>query len=88
MVMKNCVWFVRVVTHSQNHHNGHFQKNNTSGYKGVYWNKKDKKWVARIKVDGKPKFLGYYQDKKIAALAYNTASISYHGKFGSRNDLS
>lgn len=35
---------------------------NTSGIKGVVWHKRHEKWMARIKVNGKLKYLGYYTD--------------------------
>ena len=35
--------------------------------RGVTWNKKEKKWKARIKIDGKDKHLGYFDDEKEAA---------------------
>ena len=46
---------------------------NTSGAKGVSWFKRDKKWQAQIKIDGKSIYLGIYECKKEAALAYNNA---------------
>ena len=36
------------------------QKNNTSGYRGVSWNKNAGKWHAYIKVDGKRRHLGLF----------------------------
>lgn len=35
---------LRVVTRSGNNHNRPLQSNNTSGYKGITWNKKRVKW--------------------------------------------
>jgi hypothetical protein len=35
---------------------------NTSGVKGVYWFKRDNKWMAYIAVNGKQKNLGYYKN--------------------------
>ena len=49
------------------------QLNNTSGYTGVSWYKPTNKWAARIYVDEKPKHLGYYTNKQIAALMYKLA---------------
>lgn len=79
---------LRVVTRNQNQHNQTAYKTNSSGYKGVHWHKLGKRWQAQIKVDGKQKYLGLYQSVIIAALAYNIASIGYHGQYGYRNDLS
>jgi len=37
-------------------------KNNTSGVKGVSYNKKDKRWVAYIDVNGKHYYVGFCKD--------------------------
>ncbi len=53
---------LRVVTWSENLRNRSGpQRNNCSGYLGVCWNKKDKKWVAQIKANGKIKYLGSFK---------------------------
>ena len=77
---------LRIATHQQNLFNSKISKNNKSGYKGVCWQRG--KWQASIKVKGKQKYLGVYKDKKIAALAYNIASIGFYGKFANKNNLS
>jgi len=47
------------------------QKNNTSGYIGVYWNKQKNKWEAHIRDGyGKLKYLGCFINLKDASLAY------------------
>lgn len=43
--------------------------NNTSGVKGVYWNKRDQKWLAQIMVDGHLKYLGPYSSFEEAVCA-------------------
>lgn len=57
------------------------QKNNTSGYKGVTWHKKSKKWRVRIFFQKKIYYLGYYDDIKKAAQAYENAREQLHGEF-------
>ena len=42
-----------------------------SKYVGVNWNKRDKKWQAQIRIDGKMKSLGYYHDEKEAARMFD-----------------
>ena len=65
---KNC----RFVTHQINQCNQRLlQSSNTSGYRGVSWNKGDKKWRARIRVNGVHKLLGSFSSPKLAALRYN-----------------
>jgi len=50
---------------------------NKSGVKGVFWCKKASKWVARIKIGGKAKHLGYFTSLKEAAEARNVAVREY-----------
>ena len=40
--------------------------NNTSGQKGVYWHKGNKKWASNIRLKGEKIDLGYYVDKQDA----------------------
>lgn len=62
---------LREATYSDNRQNIRKPKTgNTSGYLGVYWHTRDKKWRACIKVDGKNKYIGNYDDPKIAHEAY------------------
>lgn len=47
--------------------------NNTSGCKGVSWNKACNKWSAQIKIDGKKKHLGTFKTFEDARKARETA---------------
>ncbi len=49
------------------------RKDNSSGAKGIYWNKKDKKWMARININNKIKYIGSYNDLNEAVLARSSA---------------
>jgi hypothetical protein len=73
---------LRIATHAENQRNQRLTKQNTSGFKGVGWNKRDKAWQARIKVNGKLKHLGYFSDPVDAYAAYCKASAEMHGEFG------
>lgn len=57
----------------------------TSSYKGVSFDARRNKWFARIYVEKKNKFLGYFADEKIAAIAYNKAATEYFGEFAKLN---
>jgi hypothetical protein len=78
---------LRLCNNSQNQHNKAKLKNNTSGYKGVWWHSIGKKWEARIMVNRENKYLGLFNTKESAALAYNYAAIKYHGEFARLNEL-
>ena len=72
---------LREASNSQNLANASAHKNNISGLKGVYSRKRFKKWVAQIKVGGKAKYLGSFENKEDAAAAYFNAAKKYHGEF-------
>ena len=44
---------------------------NTSGYKGVSWNKVMQKYYAQIVISGKTTYLGLFDSPKLAALVYD-----------------
>ncbi len=48
-------------------------RNNTSGHKGVIWNKRLQKWVALIGRGGKQVHLGTFTSVEAAGAAYRTA---------------
>ena len=76
---------LRLCTVSQNKMNVGKNKNNKSGYKGIWWDKVAKKWAAGIERNYKSKWLGYFLIKEDAARAYNKAAIEYHGEFANIN---
>lgn len=79
---------LRVCSTAQNAHNSKRASNNTSGYKGVSWHKKDKKWQARICVGKKSVFLGNFDSVEAAYDAYCMGARKFHGEFanfGSHN---
>lgn len=53
-------------------------KHNTSGYKGVAWDKKHRKWMAYINVHGKRFYLGRYHVLTDAIDARREAEKKYH----------
>lgn len=72
---------LRDVTASQNAQNGKFRKNNTSGAKNVYFDKRNSKWRVLLSVDGVTKSLGYYDDFELADLVATEARDKFHGQF-------
>lgn len=53
----------------------------SSKYKGVCWHKRDQKWCAQIRVDGKKTHLGHFDDEEGAAFAYDVAARILFGEF-------
>lgn len=78
---------LRICTRSQNQMNRPAQRNNTSGFKGVWAIKGTDKWQAMITVDRKRTYLGVFKDKLEAAKAYNKMAKKLHGKFAKLNKI-
>lgn len=79
---------LREATRHQQMANRRTQSNNTSGYKGVGFNKKTGKWVSRIKVDGRVKFLGHFFTPEDAHEAYKIAAQVLFGEFANDGIIS
>jgi hypothetical protein len=78
---------LRICTKMQNYRNRGKTKANTSGFKGVSWHKRIKKWVVQIHIDGKNKSLGYFIDPYEGYLAYCEAAIKHHGEFANLGEI-
>jgi hypothetical protein len=72
---------LREATNAENLWNRGKASHNKSGYKGVYFLRKSKRWVAEINVDGKRKYLGRFKDPADAHRAYEAAANAQHGEF-------
>ena len=60
---------------------GTIPKNNSSGVRGVYWQKKQQKWCAQIMFKGKMIYLGSYKSIGEAKMARKRAEQKYFGEF-------
>lgn len=84
--LDNRIINLRTCTMSQNLANSKFSVINTSGFKGVSWSKKDKKWVAQITYKYKHIYLGGFNLPEEAARAYDQAAKKYFGVFAYTNE--
>jgi HNH endonuclease len=78
---------LRLATRGQNRQNSRIRSNNVSGYQGVSWNSGRGMWRADIRLNGRAKFLGHFQMKEQAAIAYNDAARILFGEFAHLNHL-
>lgn len=69
---------LRDATDSQNARNCGIRKTNTSGYKGVSYWRKSKKWAAQIYLQGKNTLLGLFDTPEMAAEAYASAAKKHN----------
>lgn len=76
---------LRIANHCENNQNKGLRADNTTGYKGVCYDNKSRKFVAYINAYGKRTYLGYFEDKKMAAKAYDNAAIKLHGEYARPN---
>ena len=72
---------LRFANNSENNSNKGPQPNNTSGHKGVHWNKNARKWQAQTKMNGHRYHLGYFNDINDAVVAYRLGAKKYHGEY-------
>lgn len=76
---------LRLCTNQQNSQNQGIAGNNTSGFKGVSYNKANRKWVAYIKLDGRRIHLGSFSSPQEAARAYDRKALELFGEFARPN---
>ena len=72
---------LRSATHSENSRNRKRMSNNKSGYKGVFWEEKRRKWCAQIRLHGKTKRIGRFSSAEEAHAAYCKAAYEIHGEY-------
>lgn len=61
---------------SQNQRNP--QRSNKSGYLGVCWHKKSKKWIAQIRINKATRYIGTFDSPLVAHIAYVEAKRRNH----------
>lgn len=78
----NNIWTnLRMCSQVENTYNRKLNKDNTSGTKGVYFNKARQKWVVQVRGQGKSGYLGLYDSLELANLVATEARELYHGAY-------
>ena len=77
---------LRVCSNSENSRNCRLSSHNTSGFKGICWHKREGKWQANIRLQGRLQHLGYFTTPEAAAEAYDAAAIRHFGEFALTNE--
>ena len=78
---------LRICTHSENMSNIRVNKLNSSGYGGVYLNKKSGKYYAQLRFNGNRIFIGSFSSPREAAKAYNKKAKELRGDFAQLNTI-
>lgn len=78
---------LRWVTMSQNNHNRGKFPHSTSPFKGVCYDKTNKRFLAYGVVNGKQKYIGVSKDEIVCAKKYNEWATKNLGEFAVLNDL-
>ncbi len=84
----NNVENLRWVSGRENQGNSLKQKNTSSQYKGVVWDKHANKWKASIRIHGKLKHLGLFDNEKDAARKYNDHAKHVFCEYAHLNEIS
>lgn len=72
---------LREATRSQNSVNGKLRVNNSSGFKGVCWDKSKQRWSVSVYLNGKQTRIGRFRTLEEASDAYRRAADELHGPF-------
>jgi hypothetical protein len=76
---------LRPCTKNQNHWNSGLYANNTSGYKGVTWDKSTSRWLVQIRHYNKKIYVMRTKNPIEGAKAYNAKAIELFGEFARLN---
>jgi hypothetical protein len=76
---------LRVCTQQLNAQNYGPQKNNTSGYRCVFLCRKTNRWMVKMALNGKRKYLGTYATPEEADKVARAASLAAYGEFSYAN---
>ncbi len=80
----NRITNLRIANRGQQNQNTKIRSDNTSGYKGISWDKVRCKWKVRINVDGKEIMLGRFVDLNEAIKCRQEAEKKYFGEYAAK----
>lgn len=72
---------LRLATSSHQKINARRRKDNTSGYRGIWWEQRRSRWIAEIRAEGRRYHLGSFATAEAARGAYLKAAKRLHGEF-------
>jgi len=72
---------LRLCNHQQNNHNQGMRRTNSSGIKGVYWNKSQRKWRGQVCLNYKVHHTKGFEQIGEAAAAVRVLRDELHGEF-------
>lgn len=76
---------LRFATDGENARNRERSRRNTSGYKGVQFDRVTGRWSAAVRYEGKTYGVGQFESPELAAFAYDFAAAALHGEFAATN---
>jgi len=76
---------LRLATDGENARNCKRNTRNTSGYKGVHFDDRVRRWGASVVLDGRAYWMGLFDTPEQAAFAYDFAATALHGEFAATN---
>jgi hypothetical protein len=82
--MDNRIENLRLCTRSQNQYNRGSYKNNSSGFKGVSFNKALNKYSAQMRINDVKNHLGYFDTPELANEAYKSKAIEIQKEFATK----
>ena len=90
--INNKIENLREATRLQNNRNSlkHKTRNGkptSSKYKGVHWDKRSQRWISRIVINKKSKYLGSSESEIKAAEIYNESAIKYFKEYAYLNKI-
>jgi len=86
-VLNNDIDNLRLCTPAQSAHNVGLKTTNKSGFKGVTYEKRMKKWQAASTINGVKKYLGYFETPELASEKYKEFVLKRHFEFANVNDV-